>query len=58
MASSFLFEKGFGKNTGFGLFLAREILHITGLAISETGVSGDGAVFRIHAPEGTYRLND
>ena len=26
-----IFRKGFGKNTGFGLFLAREILAITGI---------------------------
>ena len=32
-----LFEKGFGKNTGFGLFLCREILAITGITIMETG---------------------
>jgi len=32
-----LFQKGFGKNTGLGLFLSREILAITGITISETG---------------------
>jgi sensor histidine kinase regulating citrate/malate metabolism len=26
-----IFEKGYGQNTGFGLFLAREILAITGI---------------------------
>lgn len=54
----YLFEKGFGKNTGFGLFLSREILQITGLSIIETGVPGEGAVFRIHVPEGVFRLGE
>ncbi|MGA7628615.1 MAG: PAS domain S-box protein, partial [Methanoregula sp.] len=30
-----LFERGFGKNTGMGLFLSREILSITGITIQE-----------------------
>ena len=28
-----LFERGFGKHSGFGLFLSREILSITGISI-------------------------
>jgi signal transduction histidine kinase len=28
-----IFERGFGQNTGLGLFLAREILDITGITI-------------------------
>ncbi|MCU0630014.1 MAG: PAS domain S-box protein, partial [Methanoregulaceae archaeon] len=32
-----LFELGFGKNTGFGLHLSREILAITGITIIENG---------------------
>ncbi|MFH0967513.1 MAG: PAS domain S-box protein, partial [Methanobacteriota archaeon] len=35
-----IFERGFGKNTGLGLFLVREILAITGLRIRECGVPG------------------
>ena len=35
-----LFERGFGKNTGLGLFLSREILSITGITIRETERSG------------------
>lgn len=50
-----IFEKGFGSNTGFGLFLAREILALTGSAIRETGVQGTGARFEITIPEGKYR---
>jgi len=50
-----VFEKGFGKNTGLGLFLIREILSITGIAITETGEPGVGVRFEILVPEGKYR---
>ena len=53
-----LFDRGFGKNNGFGLFLAREILAITGITITETGEPGKGARFEIHVPEGGYRSRD
>jgi PAS domain S-box-containing protein len=51
-----IFEKGYGANTGFGLFLAREILAITGIGIAETGVFGEGARFELRVPPGMYRL--
>ncbi|MFA4861480.1 PAS domain S-box protein [Methanoregula sp.] len=50
-----LFQKGYGRNTGFGLFLTREILAITSISISETGTYGRGARFEITIPKGTYR---
>jgi signal transduction histidine kinase len=50
-----IFKKGFGQHTGFGLFLAREILAITGISIHETGTHGKGARFEITVPEGAYR---
>jgi signal transduction histidine kinase len=50
-----IFERGFGKNTGFGLFLAREILAISGLTIRETGEPGKGARFEIFVPEDAWR---
>jgi len=50
-----IFRREFYKNTGFGLFLSREILAITGLTITENGVSGSGARFVIHIPRGKYR---
>jgi signal transduction histidine kinase len=52
-----LFTKGFGKNTGLGLFLTREILSITGIEIRETGMPGKGARFEITVPKGTYRIS-
>ncbi|MGB9175245.1 MAG: response regulator [Methanoregula sp.] len=50
-----IFRKGFGKNTGFGLFLAREILAITGISIHETGKHGSGARFEITVPKNGFR---
>ncbi len=52
----FLFERGFGKNTGLGLFLVREILALTGITIRETSVGTGGARFEITVPEGAYRF--
>ena len=53
-----LFWKGFGKHTGLGLFLSREILSITGITITENGTPGKGARFEILVPTGAYRFND
>jgi PAS domain S-box-containing protein len=53
-----IFERGVGKHTGLGLFLAREILEITGLTICETGVFGYGARFEIHVPEDQQRIRN
>ena len=50
-----LFTRGFGKNTGLGLFLSQEILASTGLSIRENGTPGHGARFEIVAPKGTFR---
>jgi len=53
-----IFERGFGQNTGLGLFLVREILAITGITIRETGTAGTGARFEIAVPPGAYRFTD
>ncbi len=50
-----IFMRGFGKNTGMGLFLVREILGITGISIDEVGEYEKGAVFEITVPHGRYR---
>ncbi len=50
-----IFERGFGKNTGLGLALSREILAITGITITETGEPGKGARFEMLVPRGMYR---
>jgi signal transduction histidine kinase len=51
-----IFEKGFGKNTGLGLFLSREILAITDLTIKESGVHGKGVRFEILVPKGKFQF--
>jgi PAS domain S-box-containing protein len=51
-----IFKRGYGKNSGFGLFLSREILGITGITIVESGLPGKGARFDILVPEGGYRI--
>ncbi|MHB8164624.1 MAG: PAS domain S-box protein, partial [Methanoregula sp.] len=51
-----LFTKGFGRHTGLGLYLSREILSITGIAITENGEPGKGARFEITVPKGVYRF--
>jgi len=53
-----IFERGFGKNTGLGLFFSREILSITGMEIHETGEYRNGAQFEIRIPDGRYRFTD
>jgi PAS domain S-box-containing protein len=50
-----IFRRGFGKNTGLGLFLAREILSITGIGLRETGEYLQGSRFELFIPKGTYR---
>ncbi|HWQ68099.1 MAG TPA: PAS domain S-box protein [Methanospirillum sp.] len=52
----YIFDHGFGKKTGLGLFLASNILSITGLSILECGVEGGGARFEITVPGGKYRF--
>ncbi|MDD5143616.1 PAS domain S-box protein [Methanoregula sp.] len=51
-----IFGRGYETNTGFGLFLAREILLITGITIRETGIWGEGARFEIQIPPGGFRF--
>ncbi len=50
-----IFRRGFGKHTGLGLFLSREILAITGIVIRETGELGKGVRFEILVPREMYR---
>jgi len=53
-----IFERKFFKHTGFGLFLSRTILGITGMKIRETGEPGKGAKFEIIVPMGAYRFTN
>jgi PAS domain S-box-containing protein len=50
-----VFDRGYGKNTGLGMFLAREILSLTGITIRENGREGTGARFEMTVPAGAFR---
>ena len=50
-----IFKRQYYQHTGLGLFLSREILSITGMSITETGVPGKGAKFEILVPDGMWR---
>ncbi|NMB78601.1 MAG: PAS domain S-box protein [Methanomicrobiales archaeon] len=52
-----IFEKGFGRHTGLGLFLSEEILSITGITITENGEPGRGVLFDITVPAGSFRAS-
>lgn len=51
-----IFERGFGSNTGLGMFLVKEILSMTEIDIKENGEFGHGARFQIEIPKKMYRL--
>lgn len=50
-----IFEKGYGRNTGLGLYLVPQILGITGASIVEKGRPGEGVRFELSWPPGTWR---
>lgn len=51
-----VFEKGFGSNTGMGLFLTRQVLSITNMTIKENGIPGEGVRFEILVPPESYNI--
>ena len=51
-----IFNHQYYKNKGLDMYLAREILSLTGIGIRETGVYGQGARFELHVPKGAYRF--
>ena len=53
-----IFLKGFGKDSGLGLYLGMQILGITGISIKENGVHPTGARFEINVPDGKWRIQD
>jgi len=53
-----IFEEGFGKHTGFGMFLVREILAVTGISIMETGLYGEGVRFEMRFPPAVFRKKE
>jgi len=53
-----LFNRDFGKKSGFGLYLSKEILNYTGISIQETGEEMKGARFEIIVPKTMYKLKN
>jgi PAS domain S-box-containing protein len=51
-----IFTWGTGRQQGMELFLAREVLSITGITIRETGTEGKGARFELIVPRGAFRF--
>jgi K+-sensing histidine kinase KdpD len=50
-----LFTRSSASSHGYGLFLTREILNMTGIQIRETGSRGRGACFEMMVPPGAWR---
>jgi DNA-binding response OmpR family regulator len=50
-----IFKRGYGKNTGLGLFLVREILSITRITIDVITIEGQGACFEMIVPPGHFK---
>jgi ABC-type amino acid transport substrate-binding protein len=51
-----IFDRVYAGRSESGLFLAREILSVTGISVRETGTPGTGARFEIQVPAGAYRF--
>jgi PAS domain S-box-containing protein len=52
-----IFQKGYGKGTGLGLFLIEKMCEAYEWIIKETGTKGKGAQFTITIPTGMYVLH-
>ncbi|MDD1693837.1 MAG: PAS domain S-box protein [Methanoregula sp.] len=52
-----IFMRASVENTSMGLFLAKEILEITGITLTETGTFGNGARFEIRVPKKLFRFS-
>lgn len=51
-----IFTRQHFEGSGLAMFIAREILSITGISIRESGTFGKGARFEIRVPKGAYRF--
>ena len=58
-----IFKEGYGKGTGYGLYLIKKTCEVYGWAITETGKQSKGAQFTIPIPKlnengkANYRLS-
>jgi len=46
-----IFKEGYGKDSGYGLYLIRKMCEVYGWTIRETGKQGKGAQFTITIPK-------
>ena len=53
-----IFEKNYGTNTGYGLFLVEKIIEMAGFEIRETGEEGVGACFEVLIPVDMFSFYD
>lgn len=53
-----IFARNYADRKGYGLYLASEILDITGVKIRETGKFGEGARFELIFPHDSYRCRN
>jgi PAS domain S-box-containing protein len=53
-----IFLRGIGTHTGFGLFMVRAILGITGITIEENGKPDHGVRFEMRVPYGSYKTSN
>ena len=51
-----IFSHDFRNKKSIELFLAREILELTGISIQETGIPGKGVLFEMTVPKSMYRI--
>jgi len=50
-----IFERGSGEHLGYGLYITKEIVAVTGMDIRENGVQDQGARFEIVIPPDKYK---
>ena len=53
-----IFLKGFGNNTGLGMFLIKSIFKITNIEIRENGTPGEGIKLEMSVPKDSFRYHD
>jgi len=54
-ARKHLFQKGFGKGTGFGLYLISQICEVYGWTVQEKGIQEQGTRFEFRIPSQKFR---
>ncbi len=53
-----LFAKGYGRGTGYGLYLIKKMMEVYGWTIQETGEPGKGAQFTITIPRTNQKAKE